>query len=160
MKPATSELLKSLEDADWFAHVGEPTDDVPGLARVGSWDEALRACTSEAWNDFRLDVQNQITMQIWQASLERWDQWPAVEEVVQRRIWDMVQRKAAHVQVADDEQRMAFYGSIWRDIGLAAIEVEHADLVEPGVAGLLAEVYRLGHFPCGDEEGTGRLVVY
>jgi len=160
MKPATSELLRSLDDAEWFAHVGEPTDGVPGLARVGSWDEALRACTSQAWNDFRLDVQNHTSLQIWEISLERWNQWDAVGDEVGVRIWDMVRRKAAHVPVADDEQRMAFYASISWDLGLAAMEVEHADLVEPGVAGVLAEVYRLGHFPCGDEEGTGRLVVY
>jgi hypothetical protein len=158
MKPATAELLQSLEQAEWFAQVGEEAD-IPRLAQVASWDEAVRACTSQEWNDFRRQIQNHISIPIWETSQERWRAWPAIGDEIHARVWDMIQRKAAHVPVAE-AQRMPFYGSISWDLDLAAMEVEHADIVEPGLASLLAEIYKLGRFPCGDEEGTGRLVVY
>ena len=119
----------------------------------------IESCTAGGWDDLRLQARNFLSVQISGASRERWRAWPAIQEEIHARVWDMIQRKAADVRVPESK-RDAFYGSITWDLHLAAMEVEHADIVEPGLASLLAEVYRLGHFPCGDEEGTGRLVVY
>jgi hypothetical protein len=54
----------------------------------------------------------------------------------------------------------AFKRSVDWDILVGALECEFSDIIDPGIAGIILEIYKLGRLPCGEDEDTGRLMVF
>jgi hypothetical protein len=160
MKPATSQLLQSLETVEWFANVGSPTTGA-NAAPVRTWDEAVAHCTSHAWHAFRLDAMNDVHSKVWHASRARLDEWNDVNAEMQRRVSELLSRKVDPLIAGWDLPRPAeLRVSVLWDVSMAAMECEYADLLTPGgVFALLVEVYKLGHFPCGVDAENERFFV-
>jgi hypothetical protein len=162
MTPATAKLFQSLEAVDWFTSVGLATVDAGLAAPVHSWDEAIAHCTSEAWHGFRLDAMNHLSASVAEASGIQHQRWNDINAEMQAWVSELLARKvdpliAAWALPSPAEFRVSL---LW-DVSMAAMECEYADLLVPlGIFGLLTDIYRLGHFPCGIEEATGRLFVY
>lgn len=158
MRSVTVEFLHSLENIPWFDAVGRAVE-VEGAVGAKSWAEAISHCTSDAWNDLRLQARNQMTMKIWETSQARWREWNELNREIGPLILDLVSRKSQSV-MAENGVRDEFLGSVVHDVALAVMECEYGDLVSPGLPQVILGFYRLGHFPCGVDAATGELIIY
>ena len=158
MRPVTVDLLHSLEMYPWFEFVGQPVP-LAGAAFVKSWTDAISNCTSDRWNEFRLEAKNRLTLQISQRSRERWNHWNRTSDELQPPVVDIVGRKSQSI-ISENSLPEAFRNSVVWDIALAAAECEFNDLVDSGLPTILLGVYKLGHFPCGLSPNAGELLIF
>jgi hypothetical protein len=132
-----------------------------GVLVVTSWEEALEWHGEGTWEDVHLEGANLIGEAICAKSVERYQNWNAVVELVTPFVEGLVEEK-----VRETVQRVgldkAFIDSVLWDIVNLAVEAEYSDLIAPGFFTRLGEWYERGHWPCGwDGPMTGgRLVIY
>jgi hypothetical protein len=73
MHPRTIETLDRLEKASWFSRVG--INEGAGVTVVTSWQQAIRHCDSDEWEDLELEVLNQYREFIAYHSTERLERY-------------------------------------------------------------------------------------
>jgi hypothetical protein len=154
MRPETRELLKRLTDADWFCSVGQPLDG--SVVAVRSWEEAAACCSSPEWSSFALEMDNRLTMDLHAHAHERYQRWNDLVRAVKEDMTPLVQGKLAGVGQASVEVAVR-----WDLLG-ACMELEHADVREPGYFCGLMAWYLGGRFPCswGERDELGHLRLY
>jgi hypothetical protein len=161
MKPETAELLRSLEDIEWFANAGvhEDVAGLEGVIWVDSLDEAVSHATSSPWQFQRMDAKNLMSRQVMGAGTEHFREYSRVQQEIHGRASELVSRKAARV-IAEHGLGDDFKRSVTWDILVGALECELSDWVDPGLAGVILEIYRLGYLPCGMDQDSGELMVF
>jgi hypothetical protein len=153
MRRETRKLLKRLADADWFCSVGEPLDG--SVVAVRSWEEAAACCSSNEWSDFALEMRNRLTMHLHTHARRRYQRWNDRVREVKEVVTPLVRGKLAGLGQPSVEVAVQ-----WDLLG-ACLELEYADVREPGYFCGLMAWYLGGRFPCGwgerDESGQLRL---
>ncbi len=129
MKPSTGEMLAALKSVEWFSGVGDlvAEEHQEAVITVSSWEEAIQCSSSNAWDDFRLEQQNLVTMDLHEHARERYQHWNAIAREMKAAFMPLVRRKIKSVVKAhglpDDFQK----GVDW-DILMACMESEYADI--------------------------------
>jgi hypothetical protein len=166
MRQKTKKLLQKLDDADWFTSVGRP---LPAPLRgsvivVGSWQEAVACCSSDEWSNYTLEQRNQLTMFLHAQAPERYDRWNDIVEDVKEVLVPLVERKTSILagQLESPEDQTAVMHSVRWDILGACMELEYADVREPGFFCGLMPWYLDGRFLCGwgDTGEGGNIELY
>jgi hypothetical protein len=159
MHPRTIETLDRLEKASWFSRVG--IHEGPGVTVVTSWQQAIRHCDCDEWEDLELEVLNQYRAFIAYHSTERLDLWNGIVDEVKEIARPLVDRKTASV-IRENGLPRIFKVSVNHDIIGIFMEAEYADMCPPGFFTSLYPWYLNGHFPCGWQGmfPQGNLVVY
>lgn len=157
MNDATSEFLKSLESADWFSHVGEPTDE----PSVDSWRKAVTASDSRRKENIWLDARGVLTVTLHNEHMERHCQWNDIVDSIKPASQSIADRKVQPLIDAGTVGQ-SFLDTVRWDLLHACMELEFADLVEPPYYVDWSEWYRRGRVPVdwyGDFP-DGRLVIF
>lgn len=159
MHERTKETLEELERAQWFRKVGQKDTQVAIV--LSSWEEAIKSCASDAWQDLLLEAANRYTEKLASISRERFRQWNAIVQKVDATVISLVDRKTAQV-IEENQLPKVFKDTVEWDILHLAMEAEYADVYEPGFFASQAYWYVQGHFPCGWEGAfpEGQLVIY
>lgn len=161
MRFETSENLRQLEDAPWFARVGRHDDDTKVAVVLTSWREAVEYCSSLEWENIRLEIANRFRERLLAVSTERFCKWNEVVDEIKPVTMDLVRRKIAPFVLEHDLPK-DFGDAVDWDILHLCMESEYVDLVPPGFYSGLAYWYANGHFPCGWQNGVprGRPIIY
>jgi hypothetical protein len=153
MRPETTDLLKRLDDADWFAAVGRPLPEAlqSSILAVASWDEAVACCSSDEWENFTLEQQNRLTMHLHEHARELYRRWNDLVRVVKEELHPLVERKVlpAVARLASAHEPTPIRDSVQWDVLGACLELEYADVREPAFFCGLMGWYLVGRFPCG-----------
>jgi DNA-binding transcriptional regulator YdaS (Cro superfamily) len=159
MHDRTKKTLEELERAQWFQKVGQKDTQVAIV--LSSWEEAIKSCASDAWQDLLLEAANQYREKLAGISRERLRQWNAIVQEVSAAVTSLVDRKTAQV-VRENQLPQVFTETVEWDILHLAMEAEYADVYEPGFFASQAYWYVHGHFPCGWKGvfPEGKLVIY
>ena len=160
LQPSTILALDELTPIDWFTHVGEkiPHERVIVLS---SWTAAVAHCSSDEWEELRLESANRMRAAIHRESEQRFHQWKQILDEVKRATEPLVERKVAPVRAAN-HLPLEFENCVQWDILHYCMEHEYCDMLPPGTYRGLAYWYLRGRFPCG-WDGTppdGRMIVY
>src|SRR5262245_29923222 len=157
MRPETNELLRRLQEADWFASVGQPLPE--SVVAVRSWDEAVVCCSSMDWLNFILEMQNRLSMFLHTHARERYGQWNDLVVEVKTALHPLLEGKLAPMRESLGAHEVK--NTLEWNILSACMELEYADVREPGFFVSLMPWYIAGRFPCGwgerDASGQVRL---
>jgi hypothetical protein len=148
MQPATRELLAQLGEAEWFSAVGHPLEPAlaDSVAAVGSWNEAVAACSTDEWSNFTLEMQNQQTMFLHTHHRDRYRRWNDLVEEAKTAAKPLMTKIASFFeQLGTPEVKHCVE---W-DVLAACMELEYADVRPPGFSNGLMGWYLSGRFPCG-----------
>jgi hypothetical protein len=159
MHPRTRATLDELERSDWFSAVGQRVEG-PFIV-VGSWEEAMKWCGSDAWQDLILEASNRYCEAIARRSLDRWNSWNEIVEEIRPVVTALVRRKIRSM-VANHNLPKVFEDTVQWDILHLCMEAEYTDVYPPGFFASQSFWYVNGHFPCGWEGPfpEGKLVLY
>lgn len=159
MHPRTVATLNELEAATWFSNVGHAGSKE--VMVVGSWEEALRYCTSEEWSDIQEQAAGHYSELIAARDAERFKEWNEVVRELKKRTVDLVKAKVREV-VERERLPKEFEDTVQWDVLHLAIESEYADIYPPGFFASQAYWYIQGRFPCGwrGEFPVGQLVIF
>jgi len=147
MRPETLQLLAELKSADLFGRIGQPSS-LPH-SPVASWDEALKLCQSESWEDLKLMLNNRRAGKVNQIDWDRFQQWnptctslrPEITQVTE----GVAERLGRTLKITE-----GFHNSVFWDLLSMLLEREFEDIVAPLFSlPVLLPIYRAGHFPCG-----------
>jgi hypothetical protein len=164
MKTSTVDLLKRLDQTEFFHAVGQPFSDKikERIEPITSWQEAMQYSTSIEWDNYTLEQRNLLTMFLGTEHQQRFQKWNESAREV-RNLAVPIAKKAATVfnQFNLDVRTKMFHCVNWA-IMAACMELEYADLRKPDFFGWLIEFYLLGRYPCGWGERTknGKIVLY
>jgi len=160
VQPSTTVALYELTGMEWFAHVGEkvPSERVVVLS---SWKAAIAHCSSDEWEQMRLDSANRMRAAIHRISEERFKQWKQITDEVKRSTEPLVERKIAGVRELH-RLPLEFENCVQWDILHYCMEHEYCDMLPAGTYRGLAYWYMRGRFPCGwdGQPPNGRMIVY
>lgn len=159
MHPRTAATLDQLEQADWFAAVGQ--NDTDQAIVLTSWEAAVASCGSPEWEDLCLEASNQYCERLVERSRERFNQWNEFVDELKGSTEPLVRRKTKSV-VSVHALPKVFEQTVQWDILHLCMEAEYADVYPPGFYASQAYWYVKGHFPCGWDGAfpKGRLVIY
>lgn len=159
MPNGADELLQRLVELDWFHSVGRPVigDEVISAA---SWDEAIRFCSTEAWEVASLEAANSLSGRLHELhpdwSAKKWNLAAdsicmPVRELVEKRMPEFARTHGLPKLVSDSV-----------DWTLIHYLKEATFSPAPGFFTRLGEFFLLGHFPCGWKGNypKGKLIVY
>ncbi len=160
MQPSTIVALDELTAIEWFAHVGEKVPH-ERIVVLSSWKAAVAHCSSDEWEQMRLDSVNRTRATIHRASETRFHEWKQVMDEVKRATVPLVERKVAAVRQAN-RLPLEFENCVQWDILHYCMEHEYCDILPPGTYRGLAYWYLKGRFPCGwdGQPPDGRMIVY
>lgn len=159
MHPRTSATLETLDNAEWFTRVG--VQDTTAAVVLSSWQDAIKHCSSVAWENLGLEAANQYRETLLERSRDRFNQWNDLVKQLKPESEKLVRRKIETV-VRQHNLPKVFEDNVQWDILHVCMEAEYADIYQPGYYASQAYWYIKGHFPCG-WEGTfpdGKLVIY
>ena len=166
MTPQTRDLLKELEEAQWFATVGQPITAARSgsVVLVSCWEEALRCYSSEyKWSNFKLDQRFKQRQFLQAHAPDRKKAWNRTVREVKQSLLPLVQRKTRAVaRRLTITQAATVQHAAECDILGACMELEYADVRAPGLYCGLVLWYLRGRFPCGWGERleTGEVRLY
>ena len=174
MRPETSELLQRLQNTDWFASVGQPVDSafLDWVVGVRSWEKAVVCCSSMEWLNFILEMQNQLSMFLHTHARERYGLWNDLVVEVKTLLNPLLERKLFPIRESfgPAEAQTEVQNTLEWNILSACLELEYADVREPGFFCGLMPWHLAGRFPCGFGErkesgqlrlsSTGKLMVF
>jgi hypothetical protein len=159
MNIRTHATLEELERAQWFSSVGQKDTEVAVV--LSSWQEAVKSCASDEWQDLILEAANLYREQLVRRDKERFRRWNEIVEEVKAYTMPLVARKTEAV-VEEHQLPKVFVDTVHWDVMHLAMESEYADVYPPGFFASQAYWYVRGHFPCGWKghfpEGT--LIIY
>jgi hypothetical protein len=153
MRAEIEYLLKRLEDAEWFAAVGQPlaAEAQHSVVAIASWEEAVVCCSSVAWENYSLEQQNLLTMYLHEHARDRYRGWNGIVQAIKEDLHPLVERKLplalSRLKVAGGPTQVR--NSVQWDILGACMELEYADVREPAFFCGLMTWYLAGRFPCG-----------
>jgi hypothetical protein len=166
MAPETKELLQKLDEAEWFASVGQPLDEGlrASVIAVASWSEAIACCASDEWSNFALEQRNLLTMFLHTHALERYRRWNHLVVAVKDVVNPLIERKLLSLADRLDVPpclKVVRDAARWDLLG-ACMELEYADVRQPGYFRGLMFWYLSGRIPCGwgDRDEGGALHLY
>jgi hypothetical protein len=157
----TSENLRQLDDAKWFARVGVH-DEVSSVAVVlSSWEQAIAHSSSDDWKNLKLEIANRFRERLIEAKPERFCRWNDIVAEVKKCTMPLVRRKLEPAVVRYKLPRSVVETAEW-DILHLCMESEYIDVLPPGFYSGLAYWYAQGHFPCGWERqhAKGLPIIY
>lgn len=159
MHPRTQATVAKLEKVQWFRAVGQK--DTEGAVVLSSWEEAIRSCSSDDWQDLLLEAANRYCEQLVVHSKERFRQWNTIVDELKPVVVSLVARKTKQV-VRANQLPQVFVDTVNWDILHLVMEAEYADVYPPGFYASQAYWYVQGHFPCGWQGAfpDGKLVIY
>jgi hypothetical protein len=160
MQTKTQAALDALRVNDWFCNVGHP--DSEEVEFVFSWREAIARCESLEWVNIQEDSLNILRVRVRKYSVELYDTWNDLVDVLKPVILPLVELKARDV-VAREGLPKVFLDSVNWDILAICLALEYSDLVpiDPKLHWL--NWYAGGHFPCGWQGAFpdgGKLIVF
>jgi len=97
VQPSTIVALSELTAIDWFTHVGEKIPH-ERVAVLSSWTAAVAHCSSDEWEQMRLESANRMRAAIHRDSEERFRQWKQILDEVKRSTEPLVERKIAAIR--------------------------------------------------------------
>jgi hypothetical protein len=160
MKTQTQELLRRLDQATWFAAVGQPVEGSSVLS-VSSWPEAIKRSRDKRWKRLvNSDMSNKLSKRLRIDGPDPHAEWNAAIQVARPLVDDLMKRKFPGR--VPDEMAETVEDQLFWTLLHAFAEQEFAEVLAPGFYTELAEWYCRGHFPCGWEgkPSQGQLVVY
>lgn len=160
MESSTISLLGQLEYAEWFGACGQPVSDACVVVLPG-WRMAINNSSSSEWRGFKMDRQNDLTMELHTNWHDQYQAWNNIVEQVKARTIPLVTAKLASAPRSVPKVKSLRHSIDW-DLMAACMETEYSAMAEPFFYRRLADVYISGHFPCGweGEYPRGRLIVY
>jgi hypothetical protein len=159
MQAETNAVLKKLEEADWFGHVGEPVE--AKVFAVSSWQEAMDTCASSSWLWHLLQTSEGNMRELCFRDEKALDRWEKISKEMDKVAAPLVRKKTQSV-VRSHKLPKLFRQIVNLAMHGFLMEMEFADINPPGFFTELATWFYNGHFPCGWEQGAreGRLIVY
>src|SRR4051794_19925597 len=134
MKPAVTELIRRIVDANFFSRIGQ---ELSGLYKevlipVFSWKEALQCCGSTEWRNYTLEHRNSLTMFLQANAPERLQVWNETIVEVKQSVLPALEHKVSTLgQLNELGKKSVFTSLVWDVLG-AAMEVHHGDIRNPG----------------------------
>lgn len=152
-------MLAELEQRDWFTNVGKR--DSENVVFVASWNEAIKSCQDETWENLCQEAANQYRSRLAERNKERFRAWNEHVRELKKATMPLVLRKTKAV-VERHALPKAFVDAVQWDILHVCLEAEYADVFPPGFYASQAYWYAKGHFPCGwkGQFPDGKLLVY
>jgi hypothetical protein len=158
-------FLETIRAIPWFQRCGEPLGtEVPLRVRqVGTWPDALIACSDPSWEDTTLEARNILTVFLHSGHMKRYREWNAITAAAKAQcvlpLIEGVWRPFADSHGLGKK----FVDCIAWDVLAAIMEHEYRDIDgRPTFFQHLLSLYAAGHFPCGWRAGDypdGELLV-
>ena len=139
--------IDELSQFPWFQHVGDTFED--GVTKANNWREAVKACSTRAWESLQLQVGNHLAYKVNTTAYERFLEWNDSTIEINKRIDAIIEEP---VRRYSEKRRLParFKNCVAWDLTLSCQELEFSDVCRPIF--FLDNVlpwYRRGHFPCG-----------
>ena len=156
MNSDTAKFIQQIRDEGLFGAVG--SGDLEGTRCVNSWDEAINSVDNEESRSFRLARKNDLSTRLFKVNRQRFNDWNSIIRPVRAGVRPLVELNARPIPEITPG---AVSAVVWDLMG-ACMELEYADLIDPGFFSQMAEFYVAGRFPCGWEGlyPAGVLIVY
>jgi hypothetical protein len=146
-----------VEQATLFVNVGQPVADE--YIRVGSWLDAVALCSRLEYENYLLDLRNDLS-----ATLVRVDRkrshasWNKVVLEVRPRTRAKVADAVDSVHIPADCVKPVATVAGWCLLNYC-MECEYRDLVQIDHFHRIWQVFKAGHFPCGVQRRSGKQVL-
>jgi hypothetical protein len=157
MKAHTQAALHQLSEMQWFTHVGMRDSDAVDF--VTSWEEAIEICAGKIWGDLTNEALNRVRDAVSLKSQLEYNRWNIVVEDVKPDIWRFLRVKTQGV-VQDHNLPKIFLDCVEWDLLGYAMALEYSEFDPPDFFSNLIYWYKQGHFPCGWNEATNRLILF
>lgn len=153
MNPRTSELLRKLEQADWFSNCGLPLEANAEVQPLQGWREAMEVCPEPSSKAARLESSNELTVQLSARHDEAYELWNAkvaeVKPLMERIVREKLASPSVRARMPDEAEKVFLNALRWDLLGLCMAR-EYEDLVPRTRYYELVEHWFLaGRFPCG-----------
>lgn len=159
------DMASRLAAIDWFAHCGEAmTADLSmETERILDWPSAIAASKEPAWEDAKIEAQNQLTLWLHLHDRANYRKWNEITRAHKGSLVDPLMEEKIRAFQTDHQLDIKFAHSVRWDI-LAAL-MENSYLSSGHRSFFYSElflVYETGHFPCGwiGEWPQGKLRVF
>ena len=161
MNVFTTSLIRSLEDATWFANGGRPIGPRSEIIQTPSWERAVTQARSREWDDFLLERANDLGRELFSISEQRLSGWNELADELRPVAREIVRAKAGHYETTQGLPKTLDQILGWTILH-ALLEAEYSDIRKPTVYGELANWIVKGHLPCGwiGAYPAGKLCVY
>ena len=132
MHPKTIAFLNELAAVKWFANVGKPDTSAnsAGTVFVSSWDDAVKYCTAQIYDDASLEASNQIGVHLQPHHKDEYQLWNNKIAEIKLRAEPLINKKRNE---AIKENRAPKNLSIdplnWDVVGIC-VALEYSDLYE------------------------------
>lgn len=157
MKANTHEALKQLSDMPWFMRVGIcDSDDVDF---VSSWEEAIETCADKIWDDLTNNALNNVRDAVSLKSQPDYNRWNDVVNDVKPDIGHILKFKIQNIVYYNNLPKIFSDCVEWDVLGYA-ISLEYSEFDPPDFFSNLIRWYKKGHFPCGWNQVSNRLLVF
>jgi len=149
MQPQTKRLLRSLDEADLFSHVGQPiSEGGDEIIRVTSSEVAMDMCESIEWENFTLEESNRLSSFLHDKDRVRYNRWSEILADIKEDFELWLSDRLTPITKANHLSKRFADSVRWDFLG-ACMESEYADLDCPAFFRNLMPWYISGHFPCG-----------
>jgi glycosylphosphatidylinositol transamidase (GPIT) subunit GPI8 len=161
MLRTTDAVLSELISTNWFRNVGNEVEQ--NVKRLSNWKEAIDACSSIEWENFRLDRGNELSEELSAKDLDRYASWNDLALEIKFKAEPLFEKQLKEVKIFEAYPKKLLSCVRW-DVLHICLEAEFGNIVQSSFyLNHLKPIYVSGHFPCGWTEGKypeGRLVIY
>jgi hypothetical protein len=126
---------------------------------VHSWENAIASCASIEWENKTLEGSNSIRNSVSNRAMEEYRKWNEITDDLKTVTVDFSNHKFKLLNVDGHLPKVVHDCLRWDILGYGQ-ELEYAEFDPPGFYGNLMVWYQMGHFPCGWNEETQKLIVY
>lgn len=157
MQDDSSTLLRDLEEATWFLHIGQPLKE-RGVLHVTKWIDAVTAATGGWWE--MISYRQSIALQdaVVAHDKKQMTEWKRLDRRLHNEVRELTTRKVSLLRAergfpSEAEMILAY------QIRHAVLETEFLGMEEPMLFRVVVSWLLRGRYACG-LNGRGRLMVY
>ncbi len=146
LKPFDPQVLERVASIPWLSEVGQPFAG-SGFQRTTDEREAVRLITAPEWDDFRLEMRNEMTGFLAKRWSQNYTEWNNSAKAL-RGFWDTQILSSVQAAVAQRRLPAEVLDDIRWDVVTYLQEEAFRQCQPPRFFNRLIRIYEQGHLPC------------